>query len=155
MDGAPADARRLRRPRVAVFDDLGARLSEQFFASSRGFALWLLRERFGLEVSPVSAADVEGGALATGRFEAFVVPEGLSTVIPAGYPNVSLSPPGGGLSPAGLAAVRDFVAGGGTFIGYRTLGVAVAVGAGIAGDLRTRPAPGDFVVPGRAGTRSS
>ena len=146
LSTAPGDLVAARRPKVALLRDAAATQAEVLFASSRGFARWLLADRFGLKVTEVTTADVEGGALKD--HDAFVVPEGLSTVIPAGYPNVALSPPGGGFTPAGLAAVQSYVTGGGTFIGYRVLGVAVATGAGIAGDLRTKRAPDGFVVPG-------
>lgn len=147
LSAPPAGLEAARRPRVAVLHDAGADASAVFFATSSGFAGWLVRDRFGLPVTRVRTADIEAGALASG-VDALIVPDGLSTVIPAGMPNVSASPPGGGLSPAGLANVQRFVAGGGTFIGYRTLGVAIATAAGIAGDLRTKPAPSGFTVPG-------
>jgi Zinc carboxypeptidase len=147
LGAIPGDATVARRPRVALLRDASEPTVERRFATSFGFARWVLAERLGLEVSVMRAADIEAGALATG-IDAFVVPDGLSTVVPAGLPNVTVAPPGGGLSPAALAAVRAFVESGGTFCGWRALGVAVAVGAQIAGTLATRTPPRDFLVPG-------
>jgi hypothetical protein len=133
---------------VAIYRDTGAETTSMLFATSNGFATWLLSVRFGLDVRQVSAADIETGVLSSG-FAALVVPDGLATVVPGGIlPNVAYSPPGGGLSPVGLANVTSFVAGGGTFLGYRSLGVAVATGAQIAGDLTTKTPPSGFTVPG-------
>ena len=137
-----------RRPRVAVYRDTGAETTSMLFATSNGFATWLLSMRFGLDVQQVSAAEIETGVLGSG-FDVLVVPDGLATVVPGGIlPNVAYSPPGGGLSPAGLANVASFVSKGGTFLGYRSLGVAVATGAGIAGNLTTKTPPNGFTVPG-------
>ncbi len=146
-----SEAAALRRPKVALMHDLGADVTEILFASSPGFALWLLRDRFGLDVTRVTTSDVDGGILASGGFDVLVVPDGLATVIPGGgqiAPNVSLALPNGGLTPLGLTNIQMFVNGGGTFIGYRNQGVAVAKAAGIAGDLDTKAAPSGFVVPG-------
>lgn len=146
LRGAPGDATALRRPRVALLQDPASDVSEGLFASSRAFARWLLSTRFGLDLLLLSPAQVETGGL--DGADAFVVPDGLATVIPAGVPNVAFSPPGGGFTPAGLARIQAFVSGGGTFAGWRTQGVAVATGAGLAGDLSTVMAPSGFTVPG-------
>ncbi len=147
LAATPVGTRPLRRPRVALLNDPGSDASEALFASSRGFARWLLGRRFGLDLQLVTPAQVEAGALRSG-VDALVVPDGLATVVPAGVPNVAFAPPGGGFTPAGLAEVQAFVVRGGTFAGWRTQGVAVARGAGIAGDLATVPAPMGFTVPG-------
>ena len=147
LAAAPADGVAVRRPRVALLADPGTDAGGMLFASSRGFARWLLSTRFGLDVVLVRPAEIEAGALRSG-VDVLVVPDGLATVIPAGVPNVAFSPPGGGLTPVGLAEVQAFVARGGTFAGWRAQGVAVARGAGIAGDLETVAAPPGFTVPG-------
>lgn len=150
LGAAPADAVPVRRPRVALYSSPGTDATELLFASSRGFARWLLAKRFGLETIDVVGPDLELGALGTKGIDVLVVPDGLATVVPGGQsvPNVVATPPGAGLTPVGLQNVQTFVSRGGTYLGWRTQGVVLAQGAGIAGDLVTVGAPRDLVIPG-------
>lgn len=149
LSAMPSDTTVLRRPRIGLYSSAGTDVTELLFASSRGFARWLLAKRFGLTVTTVLGADIEAGALSRG-IDVLVVPDGLATVVPGGQsvPNVVVTPPGAGLTPVGLANVQAFVAGGGTYLGWRTQGVVLAQGAGIAGDLATKAAPPGLAIPG-------
>lgn len=144
----PSDTTALRRPRVALIHDALSDTLQYYFARSSGFAEWLLRERFGLDVDLLLASDIDAGALERGGYDALVCPNGFQTVIPGGFPNVNLSPPAAGVTPVGLLAVQQFVAAGGTYIGYLQQGISLAQAAGIGGGVEVAAASGDYVVPG-------
>lgn len=137
----------LRRPRVALIHDVFSDAARVIFASSSGYAEWLLKDRFGLDTQLMLATEVDAGAL-DDSFDALICPGGFSTVIPGGFPNLGLTPPGGGFGPTGLLAIQQFVSGGGTYIGYLQQGISVAMAAGIGGGVSSRPALDSYVVPG-------
>lgn len=155
VSGLPGDGAVdvLRRPRVAVVRDLVSDALEFVFARSSGYAEWLLRRRFGLDVTTVYANEIDAATLtlaaAGGRgYDAVVVPDGFATVLPADYPNLNLGLPGAGMTPLGLAQLNAFVTGGGLYVGWGQQGVTTAQAAGLAGDLTlTVPLTG-LEVPG-------
>ena len=137
-----------RRPKVALVHDLVSDKAQQLFARSSGFAQWLLQSRFGLDVTLVLANQIDAGTLTTGGFAAVVVPDGFSTVLPAGAPNVDASPPAAGITPAGLAEINLFVRTGGTYVGWCSQGISTAMAAGIAGTLTSSVPLSGVLVPG-------
>jgi Zinc carboxypeptidase len=111
----------LRVPRVALLD-------EGMATPSFAWMRWLLEQRYGLAVDLVGSTDLE--RLAGGGYTAFVVPDGI---IPTP-------------SAAGLAALQAWVRGGGTYIGVRGEGIALAQSAGIT--TATASPPADAQLPG-------
>ncbi|CAN5444688.1 hypothetical protein BH09ACT12_BH09ACT12_11070 [soil metagenome] len=143
----------LRRPRVALVRDLLSDILGSLFARSSGYAEWLLRERFGLDVTTVYAQEIDLLTLPLAEltgdgFDAVVVPDGFSTVLPGDYPNLNLSLPGAGMTPVGLLQLNRFVADGGTYIGWGQQGVSAAIAAGIGGDLAMSVPLTGLEVPG-------
>jgi hypothetical protein len=91
---------------------------------------WLLERRYGLAVDLLGDADIAAGRLAGGGYTAFVVPDGIPPAPTQGA----------------LAAIKAWVRGGGTFVGIRGEGIAVARSAGIT--TATAVAPADPGMPG-------
>jgi hypothetical protein len=118
----------LQVPRVALLD--GLRDSAGKASPSSSWMQWLLERRYGLAVDPIGDADLAAGRLATGGYTAFVVPDGLRPAPP----------------PAALAALQSWVRGGGTYVGVRGQGIAVAQSAAIT--TATSSAPTDAAMPG-------
>lgn len=137
-----------RRPRVALIHDRLSDAFQYYFARSSGFAQWLLETRFGLDVELIYADQLRTGTLTAGGFDALVVPNGFSTVIPGGYPNIDISFPAAATGLLGLLELRRFVARGGTYLGWCQQGISLARAAGLAPGLRTVTASLDYVVPG-------
>ncbi|MCK5930186.1 MAG: hypothetical protein KAG80_18455 [Nocardioides sp.] len=130
----------VRRPRVALVRDLVSDTLEPVFARNSGYAEWLLSDRFGLDVTSLYATEIDAATLllagVTGEgYDAVVVPDGFSTVLPADYPNLNLSLPAAGMTPAGLLQLHAFVRGGGTFLGWGQQGITTATLAGLAPGL--------------------
>jgi hypothetical protein len=117
----------LRLPRVARLADVTPD------NSASGWSDWLLRERYGLSVAVVSGPEIAAGALA-GR-DVLVVPDDASS--------------GSDLSTAALAAVQAWVRAGGTLVGWRSRGLAVAQAASVTAVQMARQ-PRNFQVPGIA-----
>jgi hypothetical protein len=115
----PPGAVALRAPRVAMLDLDGP---------SASWMRWLLEQRYGLEVDELSAGDIAAGKLA--GHTALVVPDGTPTT----------------LSPDALSALQAWVRGGGTYIGERGEGIAVAESAAIT--AVTAQPPADSLMPG-------
>jgi Zinc carboxypeptidase len=111
----------LRAPRVALLD-------EGVATPSFAWARWLLERRFGLPVDLIASADL--GRLESGGYTAFVVPDGLAATP----------------SPAELAALQAWVRGGGTYVGIRGEGIALAQSAAIT--TATAAPPADTQMPG-------
>jgi hypothetical protein len=103
----------LRTPHVALLGGLQDGAGNPSPASS--WMRWLLERRYGLTVEALGDADLAAGRLASGGYTAFVVPDGS---LPA-------------LSPAALASLQSWVRTGGTYIGVRGEGIALAQSAGI------------------------
>jgi len=129
FDVVPPGAVSLRLPRVAILDGLQDRLTGGPSPSS-SWARWLLERRYGLAADRLTEADVAAGRLASGGYTAFVVPDG------------SLPAP----SPAALAALQAWVRAGGTYVGFRGEGVALAQSAAIT--TATAAPPSDTARPG-------
>jgi hypothetical protein len=125
----PGGAVALRAPRVAMLDGLQDGASG-LPSASWSWARWLLQRRYGLHVDLLGDADVAAGRLASGGYTAFVVPDG-STPAP---------------SPAALATLQAWVRGGGTYVGVRGEGIALAQSAGITTASSSPPA--DALMPG-------
>jgi hypothetical protein len=118
-----AGAVALRAPHVALLD---AGLP----TSSWSWTRWLLERRYGLTVDRLGMADIAAGALGAGGYTALVVPD---VTLPA-------------LSPEALAALQAWVRGGGTYVGIRGAGVALAQSAAIT--TTTAAPPADPQMPG-------
>ena len=133
----------LRAPKVAILADLAPVITGRAGHENSGvhdgqsWMRWLLRTRLGLDVTVLGDADLAAGALSSGAFTTFVVPDG--------------STPQGALGAAALAQIGAFVRGGGTYVGVRTQGLAVARAAGIS-TTRQQATTDRFVVPGAAFT---
>ncbi len=123
--GAPAAARPLRAPRVALLAGDGppatAGPGRPQPSPSPAWASEVLRRRFGLPFEVVSAADVGAGRLAIAGSTHLVVPDGA---------------PAAGLPAAAPQAVGAFVRAGGTYVGWRSRGIDLAAAAGITGARR-------------------
>jgi hypothetical protein len=114
----------LRRPRVALLADNGP-------SSASGWADWLLAERYGLKVAALSSTDVATGALAGSDV----------LVVPDGYAGADQ------LSAAALVALQAWVRGGGTLVGWRGRGIAVAQAAGVT-SVTMPPSDASLQIPG-------
>jgi hypothetical protein len=95
------------------------------------WARWVLTQRLGAQVDVLDDAALAAGALA--GHEAFVVADGATVA----------------LSPAALQGVGAFVAGGGTYLGWRARGVIVAGAAGLTA-ATIDPTPSQPLVAGAA-----
>jgi Zinc carboxypeptidase len=115
----PPGAVPLRAPSIAMLDLDGP---------SASWMRWLLEQRYGLAVDELSAGDIAAGRLA--GHTALVVPDGTA---PA-------------LSPDALSALQAWVRGGGTYIGERGEGIAVARSAAVTA-VTAKP-PADSLMPG-------
>jgi hypothetical protein len=118
----------LRAPRVALLD--GLRDDAGNPSPSSSWMRWLLERRYGLAVDLIGNADLAAGRLATGGYTAFVVPDG--------------SPPA--LSAAALTSLQSWVRAGGTYVGIRGEGIALAQSAAIT--TATSEPPADVAMPG-------
>jgi predicted deacylase len=134
---APAVAapRPLAGRRVALLADPGAAAPvppgvDQPSAST-SWARWALTQRLGAQVDVLDDAALAAGALA--GHEALLVGDGGAAT----------------LSSAALKAIGAFVAGGGTYVGWRSRGVRVANAAGLT-TATIDPTPPQLLVPGAA-----
>jgi hypothetical protein len=109
----------VRAPSVAMLDLDGP---------SAAWLRWLLEQRYGLTVDELSPADMAAGRLA--GHTAFVVADGSAPALP----------------PAALSALQAWVRGGGTYVGVRGEGVALAESAAIT--AVTAQPPADSLMPG-------
>ncbi|MEK8104838.1 hypothetical protein NKG94_05855 [Micromonospora sp. M12] len=102
-------------------------------SGSYGEARYVLGKRWGLDLTPVTTADINDNTEAfTGR-TVLLVPDGSS--------------PTGGLTAAGRANLRDWIARGHTYVGLRNEGTRVARAAGLTSTTeKTKPA--DYLVIG-------
>jgi hypothetical protein len=109
---------------------LGGTGAAAALAQSEGWLRWVLERRLGLTVTGVGEAELATGGL--GGHTALIVPDGTL---------------GQALSPLALQGIADFVDNGGTYVGLRAQGLAVAQAAGLT-TAQTQNAPSDFQVPG-------
>jgi hypothetical protein len=126
--GVPAGAVGLRVPRVAMLAGLDDGTGNPSPSSS--WMRWLLERRYGLTVDLLGDADLAAGRLASGGYTAFVVPDGI--------------PPTP--TPGALAAIQAWVRNGGTFVGVRGEGIAMARSAAIT--TASAAPPADPAMPG-------
>ncbi|WP_424534488.1 M14 family zinc carboxypeptidase [Sphaerisporangium viridialbum] len=109
----PASGTALRLPDAGLFAGTGISTT----SGSYGEARYVLGSRWGLNLKPVTTADINDNTAAfTGR-TALVVPDGSNST--------------GGLTAQGLANLKAWVAGGGTYLGLRNEGTRVARAAGL------------------------
>jgi len=101
--------------------------------ASDGWTRFVLERRLGVGVDQLSDRDIQAGKLATGGYTAFVVPDDQ-------IPALAL----GGTS---LTAIQTFVRSGGTFVGVRNGGLAVARAAALTTVSDQTPSSG-YQVPG-------
>jgi hypothetical protein len=140
LPGAPAAAppsapapRPLAQRRVALLADPGASRpappgTEQPHAGT-SWARWVIARRLGAQVDVLDNAAIVAGALAS--HDALVVADGAAAQLPA----------------AALQAIGAFVAAGGTYVGWRARGIALAGAAGLTTATIGR-APPALQVPG-------
>ncbi|MEU0546681.1 M14 family zinc carboxypeptidase [Micromonospora sp. NPDC005979] len=119
----------LARPDVGLFQGTGISTT----SGSHGEARYVLGKRWGLDLKPVTTADINDNTEAfTGR-TVLLVPDGSS--------------PTGGLTAAGQANLRDWIAQGHTYVGLRNEGTRLARAAGLTSSTeKTKPA--DYLVIG-------
>ncbi|MFD6682999.1 M14 family zinc carboxypeptidase [Micromonospora parva] len=120
---------RLDLPDVGLFQGTGISTT----SGSHGEARYVLGKRWGLDLKPVTTADINDNTEAfTGR-TVLLVPDGSS--------------PTGGLTAAGQANLRDWIAQGHTYVGLRNEGTRLARAAGLTSTTeKTKPA--DYLVIG-------
>ncbi|RKN14967.1 carboxypeptidase [Micromonospora musae] len=127
--GGPARGARLELPDVGLFGGDGISTT----SGSHGEARYVLGERWGLELKPVTTADInENTAAFTGR-SVLLVPDGGN--------------PTGGLTAAGQANLRSWIAQGNTYIGLRNEGTRMARAAGLTSTTE-KPKPAGYQVIG-------
>ncbi|MFI7032096.1 M14 family zinc carboxypeptidase [Microbispora rosea] len=110
---APASGAALRTPDAGLFAGTGVSTT----SGSYGEARYVLGDRWGLDLKPVTTADVNGNTPAFTERTVLLVPDGSSS--------------NGGLTEQGLANLRQWVAAGGTYVGLRNEGTRVARAAGL------------------------
>jgi hypothetical protein len=104
----PADARAIGRARVALYKPWGENIDE-------GWTRWLL-EQYEFRFTSISDADVRAGNLRL-KYDAIVLPSAPADELIAGQPSGVVPPEyAGGLSEAGVDALKTFVQAGGTLI---------------------------------------
>jgi hypothetical protein len=91
----------------------------------------VLNTRFALGTAAITGSDVAGGKL--DGYDALVVPDGETSTAD--------------LSPVALTRLRAWVQAGGTLVGWRGRGQAIAQAAGVTA-VRTVAPPADFQIPG-------
>jgi hypothetical protein len=119
----------LRKPDVGLFNGTGVSTT----SGSYGEARYVLGSRWGLDLTPVTTADINGGTAAfTGR-TVLLMPDGNSSTA--------------GLTAQGLANLKSWVEKGGTYVGLRSEGTRVARTAGLTSTTEKTP-PTDYTVIG-------
>ncbi|GGO02574.1 hypothetical protein GCM10010116_04980 [Microbispora rosea subsp. aerata] len=109
----PASGAALRTPDVGLFAGTGVSTT----SGSYGEARYVLGDRWGLRLTPVTTADINGNTPAFTERTVLLVPDGSSS--------------NGGLTAQGLANLEQWVAAGGTYVGLRNEGTRVARAAGL------------------------
>jgi hypothetical protein len=118
----------LRRPDVGLFAGTGVSTT----SGSYGEARYVLGARWGLDLKPVTTADINAGAPAFTRRTVLVMPDGSSV--------------DGGLNAQGLANLKAWVEKGGTYVGLRNEGTRVARAAGLTSTTEKTPPAGYTVI---------
>lgn len=109
----PASGVELRLPDVGLYAGPGISVT----AGSHGEARYVLGERWGLDLTPVTQADINGNTDAFRNRSVLVVPDGSNAT--------------GGLTAIGQANLKAWVAAGGTYVGLRNEGTRMARAAGL------------------------
>ncbi|MDG4826197.1 M14 family zinc carboxypeptidase [Asanoa sp. WMMD1127] len=108
-------------PDVGLFRGTGVSTT----SGSYGEARYVLGSRWGLDLQPVTTADINDNTAAFTDRSVLLVPDGSS--------------PTGGLTAAGQQHLRDWVAAGNTYIGLRREGTRVARSAGLTSTTEFEP----------------
>ncbi|GIF12882.1 M14 family zinc carboxypeptidase [Actinoplanes teichomyceticus] len=125
----PAGGTPIARPDVGLF--AGAGISTT--SGSYGEARYVLGRQWGLDLTPVTSADINDNTPAfTGR-TVLLVPDGGDAT--------------GGLTATGQANLRNWIARGHTYIGLRNQGTRMARAAGLTSTTE-KPKPADYLVIG-------
>lgn len=120
---APTDASPLGVPDVGLFGGTGISLT----AGSHGETRFVLGERWGLDLAPVTTADINDNTAAFTDRDVLVVPDGSNAT--------------GGLTATGQANLKAWVEDGGVYLGFRNEGTRVARSAGLTSTTeRAKPA---------------
>ncbi|MFL6054999.1 MAG: M14 family zinc carboxypeptidase [Actinoallomurus sp.] len=119
----------LRRPDVGLFSGTGISTT----SGSYGEARYVLGSRWGLDLTPVTTADINGNTPAFTQRSMLLVPDGSSA--------------NGGLTAQGLANLKTWVEKGGSYLGVRNEGTRVARAAGLTSTTEKTP-PKDYTVIG-------
>ncbi|MEV0215485.1 M14 family zinc carboxypeptidase [Micromonospora sp. NPDC050695] len=119
----------LARPDVGLFQGTGISTT----SGSHGEARYVLGKRWGLDLKPVTTADINDNTEAfTGR-AVLLVPDGSNAT--------------GGLTAAGQVNLRNWIAQGHTYVGLRNEGTRVARAAGLTSTTE-KAKPADYLVIG-------
>ncbi|MCX4471820.1 M14 family zinc carboxypeptidase [Micromonospora sp. NBC_01655] len=125
----PAAGSPISRPDVGLFRGTGISTT----SGSHGEARYVLGKRWGLDLTPVTTADINDNTPAfTGR-TVLLVPDGSSAT--------------GGLTAAGQANLRNWIAQGHTYLGLRNEGTRMARAAGLTSSTE-KPKPSGYTVIG-------
>ncbi|AEV85817.1 carboxypeptidase [Actinoplanes sp. SE50] len=119
----------LTTPDVGLFRGAGVSTT----SGSYGEARYLLGSRWGLNLTPVTSADINDNTPAFTRRSVLLVPDG--------------SNPTGGLTAAGQANLRAWIGAGHTYVGLRNEGTRLARAAGLTSTTE-KPQPDDYLVIG-------
>ncbi|GAA2580829.1 hypothetical protein GCM10010435_67750 [Winogradskya consettensis] len=126
---SPARGTAIVLPDVGLFRGTGITTT----SGSYGEARYVLGARWGLDLTPVTTADINDNTAAfTGR-TVLMVPDGSSAT--------------GGLTAAGQANLRNWIAQGHTYVGLRNEGTRVARAAGLTSTTE-KAKPADYLVIG-------
>jgi zinc carboxypeptidase len=125
----PAAGTAITRPDVGLFRGTGISTT----SGSYGEARYVLGQRWGLNLTPVTTADINDNTAAFTARTVLLVPDGSSAT--------------GGLTAAGQANLRNWIAQGHTYIGLRNEGTRLARAAGLTSTTE-KPKPDDYLVIG-------
>ncbi|MEV5704984.1 M14 family zinc carboxypeptidase [Actinoallomurus sp. NPDC052274] len=126
---AAASGVALRRPDVGLFAGTGVSTTSGTYGEAR----YVLGSRWGLGLTPVTTADINGNTPAFTQRTTLLVPDGNSA--------------NGGLTAQGLANLKAWVEKGGSYLGVRNEGTRVARAAGLTSTTEKTP-PKDYTVIG-------
>jgi hypothetical protein len=105
---APQNLRPIGRARIAVYKPWTENIDE-------GWTRWLL-DQYEFKYATITDADIRGGNLRA-RFDAIILPNSSPDRLVSGYPPDAVPPEySGGMTSAGVEAIKTFVRAGGTLI---------------------------------------
>ncbi|HEX5203115.1 M14 family zinc carboxypeptidase [Paractinoplanes rhizophilus] len=125
----PATGETITLPDVGLFRGTGISTT----SGSYGEARYVLGQRWGLGLTPVTTADINDNTAAFTERTVLLVPDGSNAT--------------GGLTAAGQANLRSWIAQGRTYIGLRNEGTRLARAAGLTSTTE-KPKPDDYLVIG-------